>query len=220
MAFSAVVFDLDGTLADTLRDLADSVNDGLTKLSQPTWPVEAYRLMVGEGRRTLCQRALSADRQDLVDELETLMTAYYADHCFDFTAPYRGIMPMLQTLEQTKVRLAVLSNKPDPFVQLTIQKLFPTTPFEVVLGEHDDLPRKPDPAGAIEVARRMKLSPGDVAYVGDTWIDMQTANGAGMFAIGVTWGFRDRDELQRSGAKVIVDTTDELLRILLDGKSK
>lgn len=215
MAFSAVVFDLDGTLADTLRDLADSVNHGLTKLGQPTWPVADYRLMVGEGRRTLCQRALPTDRQDLVDQLEKLMTAYYADHCFDFTAPYPGMVALLESLERAKVRLAVLSNKPDPFVQLTIKKLFPTTTFEVILGERDDMPRKPDPAGAVEVARRMNLPVGDVAYVGDTWIDMQTANGAGMFAIGVTWGFRDRDELHSSGAKAIVDTMDELEQVLL-----
>ena len=218
MTYPAAIFDLDGALADTLRDLADATNWGLAELGQPTHPVQAYRLMVGEGRNVLCQRALPSDRQDLTPRLEELMTRYYGEHCFDFTAPYPGIEELLKALQAANIRMAVLSNKPQPFVDLTIEKLFGAFRFDAVCGEGAGIARKPDPAGALAIAEKLDLPPATIAYVGDTWIDMETAVKAGMFAIGVTWGFRDRRELEDSGAQAIVDTPADLARLLLGGR--
>jgi len=213
--FSAVIFDLDGTLADTLQDLADATNWGLGQLNQPVHPLQNYRYLVGAGRRELCRLALREENRHLIDQLETLMTDYYAKHCFDATKPYAGIVEMLKTLSSQGVRLAILSNKPQDFVELTIKTLFGDFHFDHVLGDGPTLPRKPDPAGAKLIAEKFGLPPEQIAYVGDTSIDMQTANRAGMYAIGVTWGFRDRQELEEHGAKTIIDCPGELLPLII-----
>lgn len=210
--FAAVIFDLDGTLADTLQDLADATNWGLTQLKQPPHPVASYKLLVGAGRTELCRRALAADRQDLVPELATLMSDYYGKHCFDFTRPYPGIPDLLDRLAVRGIQLAILSNKPQNFVELTMDTLFRGRTFAAVVGDVDGMPRKPDPAGALRIAQALRIPPADIAYVGDTSIDMETANRAGMYAIGVSWGFRERDELIGSGARVVVDTAEDLYR--------
>jgi phosphoglycolate phosphatase len=211
--YPAVIFDLDGTLADTLKDLADATNWALAQFNLPPHPLESYRYLVGEGRTQLCRKALPQDRQDLTDELARLMTEYYSQHCFDYSRPYPGIPELLERLTARGVRLTVLSNKPQPFVELTMKKLFGEFHFDIVMGDTPDMPRKPDPSGAILIAQRLGLSPEKIAYVGDTSIDMQTANRAGMPAVGVTWGFRDRQELAEYGAKFIVDSPDELDRL-------
>ncbi len=213
LKYPAVIFDLDGTLADTLKDLANATNWALAQFNLPPHPLESYRYLVGEGRTQLCRKALPTDRQDLTDELARLMTEYYGKHCFDYTRPYPGIPNLLRKLTAGKVKLTVLSNKPQNFVELTMEKLFGEFHFEIILGDKPDLPRKPDPAGAILIAERLGFPPEKIAYVGDTSIDMQTANRAGMPAVGVTWGFRDRQELTEHGAKFIVDTPEELYKI-------
>jgi phosphoglycolate phosphatase len=213
LKYPAVIFDLDGTLADTLKDLADATNWALAQFNLPPHPLESYRYLVGEGRTQLCRKALPPDRQDLTDEIARLMTEYYGKHCFDYTRPYPGIVAMLTKLSALGVKLTVLSNKPQNFVELTMKKLFGEFHFEVVLGDKPDLPRKPDPAGAILIAQQLELAPEKIAYVGDTSTDMQTATRAGMPAVGVSWGFRDRKELLEHGAKIIVDTPEELFKI-------
>jgi len=218
-AFAAVVFDLDGTLADTLQDLADATNWGLSQLGFPVHPLPSYRYMVGAGRTELCRRALPVDRQDLVEKLATMMTDYYAKHCFDTTRPYPGIIELLRKLAGDGIKLAVLSNKPQSFVELTMKTLFGDFHFDQVLGDGPELPRKPDPSGALLIAKRLGIATDRFAYVGDTSIDMETANRAGMYAIGVSWGFRERQELMDSGAKVIVITCDELYEVIVGTKA-
>ncbi|MFA5864951.1 MAG: HAD family hydrolase [Phycisphaerae bacterium] len=212
--YPAVIFDLDGTLADTLKDLADATNWGLAKLGQPQHRLDNYRYLVGTGRTELCRKALPENRQDLVEQLIVLMTDYYAKHCFDTTLPYPGIEDLLNNLSAQNIKLAVLSNKPQNFVELTLERLFGRFRFSAVVGDCDDKPRKPDPTGALSIAKALKLPPQQIAYVGDTSTDMQTANRAKMFAIGVSWGFRERQELIDHGANVIVDTPDALYRVL------
>jgi phosphoglycolate phosphatase len=216
MRFSAVIFDLDGTLADTLKDLADATNWGLRQLGFPEHSLSEYRYLVGSGRTELCRLALPKDRQELVEKLVNLMTGYYADHCFDSSQLYSGIVETLTELNQKGVRLAVLSNKPQDFVELTVKKLLSQFQFDVVIGDRQDIPRKPDPEGAKQIAAALKLSPDKIAYVGDTLIDMQTANRAGMYAVGVSWGFRDREELIEHGAKIIIATPTQLLPIRIE----
>jgi phosphoglycolate phosphatase len=214
MKYDAAIFDLDGTLADSLDDLADATNWGLVQLGMPMHHVTDYRYLVGEGRTELCRRALPADRQDLLEKLISLMSQRYEKHCFDKTRLYPGIAPMLRKLADLGIKLAVLSNKPHEFVILTMAKLFPDFKFDMLAGDRDGVPRKPDPTGAIEISNGFGIPPTRIAYVGDTKVDMETANRAGMFAIGVSWGFRDRDELIESGSKIIVDTADELFQVI------
>ncbi len=213
--FGGVVFDLDGTLADTLEDLANATNYGLSVLGLDGYEVQAYRYMVGAGRRYLCQAALGEDNQHLTDKLEELMTQHYQEHCFDTTKLYPGIEDFLKKVETSKLKMAVLSNKPQHFVDLTIEKLTPQINFEAVMGETESMPKKPDPRSAKHIADVFGFDPARVAYVGDTSIDMETANNAGMYAIGVTWGFRDREELVKHGAERIVNNTRELEDVLL-----
>jgi phosphoglycolate phosphatase len=213
--YVAVIFDLDGTLADTLRDLADATNYALEKLQLPTHPLDAYRYFVGSGRMELCRKALPADRQDLLEDCRRLFSEYYTQHCFDYTKLYPGIADMLHRLKQSGLKIAVLSNKPHEFVSQTLELLLPDFQFDLLSGDRPEIPRKPDPTGAIMIAKEFGLQPGKIAYVGDTSIDMDTANRAGMFAIGVSWGFRDRQELIEHHASVIVDTMEELYRAIV-----
>jgi phosphoglycolate phosphatase len=175
-----------------------------------------YRYLVGAGRRELCRLALREENRSLIDELENFMTEYYAKHCFDATKPYPGVIQVLEKLSKQGVRLTVLTNKPQEFADLTIKTLFGDFKFDIVLGDKPNLPRKPDPAGAKLIAQELGLTVEQIAYVGDTLIDMQTANRAGMYAIGVTWGFRDRQELEEHGAKVIIDQPEELYSIVVN----
>lgn len=219
MRFPAVIFDLDGTLIDSLRDLAEATNWGLKQLGLPTHPVEAYRYMVGMGRHELCRRAAGNENEERVDRLSTLMTRHYSEHCLDHSRPYEGIVDMLKELQGVGLKMGILSNKPQNFVDLTVRTLLGQFVFDAVIGDRDGLERKPDPQGALLIAETFGLPPASVAYVGDTSIDMDTANRAGMVALGVTWGFRTRAELEEANAHQIAETPDELYRILAGTKS-
>ncbi len=214
LKYQAVIFDLDGTLADTIQDLAQATNWGLRQLGFSEYPVDDYKLMVGEGRTELCRRALPENAQHLTDKLARLMTEYYSEHYLDNTKLYPGISDLLCKLSEMGVKLAVLSNKPHKFVELTVNKLCPNIKFSVVRGEHDGLARKPDPAGALAIASELNVSPEDILYVGDTSIDMETANRANMYAVGVTWGFRSREELEEHGADIIVDSPEQIYKLV------
>jgi phosphoglycolate phosphatase len=210
----AVLFDLDGTLADSLADLANATNWALTQLGCPTHPLESYRYFVGEGARLLCARALPADKQNLVDDALRLMRERYDAHCFDLTKLYAGIPELISALAERHYRLAVLSNKPDIFTKRMIAHYFSPSPFTVVRGQMSNVPLKPDPAAALQIAQELGVPPAQWLYLGDTNTDMRTARAAGMHAVGVLWGFRDRNELFESGAEHIVGKPQEVLALL------
>lgn len=212
--FRAVLFDLDGTLADTLADLANAVNFALTKVGCPTHPQERFRYLVGDGARNLCQRALPADRQDLVDELLRLMRDHYDAHCFDETRLYPGIPELVTELHRRGYRLAVLSNKPDVFTKRMIAHYFQPMPFDAVHGQQPGQPIKPDPTVALQIAGEFNIPASEWLYLGDTNTDMRTATNAGMYPVGVLWGFREKDELLATGAKQIIAAPGELLKLL------
>jgi phosphoglycolate phosphatase len=212
--FHAVLFDLDGTLADTLADLANAVNHALTTLGCPAHPIHPYRHMVGDGARNLCQRALPADRQDLTDDALRLMRAHYEAHCFDTTRLYPGIPELVSALAERRYKLAVLSNKPEVFTKRMVAHYFPAAPFAAVHGQQPDVPIKPDPAMALQIAGELKVAPANWLYLGDTNTDMRTATAAGMYPVGALWGFRDRDELLASGARTLIEKPEELLGLL------
>ena len=214
MNVRAVLFDLDGTLADSLADLANATNWALTQLGCPSHPVESYRYKVGDGARQLCARALPADKQGLQDEVLRLMRQRYDQHCFDLTTLYTGIPELISTLGQRGLKLAVLSNKPDDFTKRMIAHYFQTSPFAIVRGQLPDVPLKPDPTAAHQIAQELGIPPLDWLYLGDTNTDMRTARAAGMRAVGVLWGFRGREELIESGAEHILAKPDEVLALL------
>lgn len=207
------IFDLDGTLIDSLLDLATTSNQVLQEHNLPTHPIEAYRTLVGDGVRVLFQRALPEGRkadENLLDSCIAAFNRLYDQQWDQHTHPYEGITPALEVLNQRGFSLTVLSNKPHPFTVACVDKYFPQIPFQVVLGNSPDLPRKPDPAGVYSIADRLSTSPQHCIYVGDTNTDMQTAIAAGCHAVGVTWGFRSEQELISSGAQTILHHPEDL----------
>ena len=212
--FHAVLFDLDGTLADTLADLANAMNWALTQLGCPPHPLDKYRYLVGDGARQLCERALPTDKQVLLDETLRLMRGRYAEHWADETRLYPGIDSLILALTERRYKLAVLSNKPDDFTKQVVAHYFPANPFHAVCGQRPGVPLKPDPAAASEIIRQLNVPATDWLYLGDTNTDMRTAIAAGMFPVGVLWGFRDREELVESGAQALVERPEQVLSLL------
>jgi phosphoglycolate phosphatase len=213
-AREAVVFDLDGTLLDTLADLGNSMNAVLAGAGFPEHRLEAYRYFVGEGMEMLVRRALPAavrDDEAAVARSLQAMRDEYGGRWAEATRPYDGIPALLTELTSRRVPLAVLSNKPDDFTRSTVETLLADWSFAQVRGMRPDTPAKPDPTGALAVAEALNVAPHDVLYVGDTATDMKTACAAGMFALGVTWGFRDREELEANGAAQVIDAPAEAL---------
>ena len=202
---SAVIFDLDGTLLASLEDLADSVNTVLDEFSFPTHPLEPYKYFVGDGMENLVRRAAPPDTPDTV--LSAILSSVmreYGQHWARKSRPYDGIMPMLAELEARRIPMAVLSNKPHAFTVEVMDHFFADIRFTAIQGSPPGSKAKPDPALALAIAGQMRLAPEQVAFMGDTRTDMETANNAGMPPIGVLWGFRPERELLDHGAKVIL----------------
>jgi len=213
--FDAVIFDLDGTLADTLEDIAGAMNGVLRGRSLPVHDTASYKQMFGKGLRNLVGEALPPDlrSEDTIAACLDEMTADYGEHCLDKTHLYDGIAELTSALRADGVGLAVLSNKADELTQRIVGGLFAAGAFAVVVGARPDLPFKPDPAVALLVGQRLGVPPARIAYLGDSGIDMRTATAAGMLAVGVSWGFRIRDELVEGGARVVLDHPLELLAL-------
>jgi phosphoglycolate phosphatase len=211
--FDAVLFDLDGTLLDTLRDIGEACNRVLVERGFTPHPIDAYRYLVGDGARVLLSRALPEGYRDDAT-IEACLADYIAEYARGWnvhTQPYAGIADLLDALVERGLKLAVLSNKPHPFTVQCVDTFLARWKFHTVRGQTDAFPRKPHPASALDVAHRLGTTPDRVLYVGDTGTDMQTAAGAGMYAVGVLWGFRERRELEAHGAKAIVAHPREVL---------
>jgi len=213
MNIQGVIFDLDGTLLDTLDDLADAANATLSHFDFPVHTTDAYRYFVGDGLSTLIERILPEQNRSQ-PEIAVCMDIFlqlYGRSWAIKSRPYAGIMEMLQQLQQAGVPMSILSNKPHAFTQLCVQRYFAADTFAFVHGQREGIPRKPDPSGALEIAALMNLSPHRIVYVGDTATDMQTGNDAGMYTLGVLWGFRERQELEDNGAKTIISHPSEII---------
>jgi phosphoglycolate phosphatase len=216
MTIGAVLFDLDGTLVDSLGDLGSSMNIVLEKLGCPTHSLSSYRTFVGDGVEMLARRALPADRRDpaTISAAVATMREVYGARFLEHTRPYPGIPELLDSLHARAFRLAVLSNKPHDLTVALVSALFGRWPLAPVFGERAGVPRKPDPAAALEVAHLLGLQCPRVLYLGDTPTDMATARAAGMPAVGVSWGFRDAGELRAAGADAVVHSPSEVLALL------
>lgn len=216
MQYRAVLFDLDGTLLDTLADLGESMNEALSEIGLPGHPLDRYRRFVGDGVAMLAERALPAARRDArtIDACVAAMRRIYGARWDRETRPYPGVEDLIATLRARGIPLAVLSNKPDDLTRVVVERFFPAGTFDAVAGARAGVERKPDPAAATAIASRLGVGPAQVLYIGDTNTDMQTAVRAGMHAVGALWGFRDADELTSAGARDLIAAPAEVLRLL------
>jgi phosphoglycolate phosphatase len=216
LSFKIVVFDLDGTLIDSLGDLADAMNAVLDRLGHPTHPRDGYRFMVGDGIETLVRRALPPGtlNDSIVADVVHQMRAEYSTRWTATTRPFPGIPQLLDTLRARRFLTAVLSNKPDNPTREIVDELFMDGDFDIVRGALDDVPLKPDPFSVLDIISELDQTPERSVFVGDTAVDMKTGVNAGMLTVGVTWGFRARHELVAAGADHIIDQPLELLDLL------
>lgn len=219
--FRAVLFDLDGTLADTLATIAGVANFALRQLALPTHPLAAFNRFVGDGITELARRVLPAERlqrePELLARLLAEMRARYATHFLADARLYDGMTDALAALATQGATLGVLSNKPDALTLATVAGLGIAPRFRAIRGQREGVPPKPDPTAALEIAGELGATPAQVLYVGDTATDMETAHRAGFVAAGVLWGFRDRAELERAGARHLVAHPRELPALFAGG---
>lgn len=217
----ACFFDLDGTLLNTLEDLADCCNKALADSGFGEQPVQAYRFFVGDGMETLMRRAAPPETDSkTLDRLTERMWEEYSRNWARKTVPYPGIAVLLERLSVRGTPICILSNKPHDFALLTVEHFFPGAGFSLIQGSPKGGKAKPDPALALGMSEHLGLRPEEVLFVGDSSTDMDTAIAAGMFPVGVLWGFRPEEELRAHGAKALLARPDELLELLNRGVSQ
>jgi phosphoglycolate phosphatase len=214
MKYKAVIFDLDGTLLNTLSDLADSANHVLSELTLPTHNYESYKYFIGNGIPKLIERCLPADRQELHSKALSMFNEYYALHSKDKTAPYDDIKELLYSLSEKGLKLGVITNKAHGIAVKVVEEYFGKDIFGRIRGLDDSIKAKPDPSGALSVMESLGATPSEVLYIGDSGVDMHTAKNAGFTPLGVLWGFRKKDELIENGAKYIAQKPLDILKFI------
>ena len=215
--YKACIFDLDGTLTDTLESLTYSVNTTLRELQLGQITPEQCKAFVGSGARRLIERSLQAAGDSEAKRIEEAMEVYgriFKKYCTYHVAPYDGIVDMLRELKEQGVQLAVLSNKPHPQTQDVVATFFDEGTFSRVYGQQEGVPRKPDPIALHMLLEELGVSREECLYIGDSDVDMQTGCAAGVPTVGVTWGFRSRDVLATHGATYLVDKPEEIISIV------
>lgn len=216
MKTKAVIFDLDGTLIDSLEDMALSMNDVLEEFNLPTHPLSAYNQFVGDGALYLTQRAVPKNTSlELINQILVRYKEVYDQAIHHSTKPYEGIYELLSQLQTLPLQLGILSNKPHEFTLKYAQALFSQYNFSQIHGQKEDVPKKPHPQGAFNIANAFNLNPEEIFYVGDTPTDMHTAHSANMKSIGVLWGFRTKEELIEAKAHFLAKHPMDILEIIL-----
>ena len=213
----AVIFDLDGTLADTIASIAWCGNRALARFGLPSFTEAEYKRFVGDGAAMLVRRALLAAGDGKLSRFDEVYQEYrdiFSRDCMYQVKPYEGIVPLLSELKKRGIRIAVLSNKPDADSRHVVEELFGKGYFDHVQGQAEGIPRKPDPAGVYRIMEAFGMRAEDFLYVGDSCVDMRTGKAAGLFTVGVLWGFRDRAELEENHADVVIARPEELLSFL------
>ena len=208
----AILFDLDGTLLDTLDDLADAANRVLDQAGLPTHARSAYRHFIGDGSRMLITRAIPEDHRtpERIEDYLTRFKTDYSRHWKTATRPYPGIQDLLHDLSGRGIPMAVVTNKPHAFAETCVHYFFPDTPFQVIWGQQEGVPLKPHPLPALEAAKHLQVAAQECLLLGDSGVDMKTARSAGMLPVGAAWGFRSVDELVQAGAAHIVQSPLEI----------
>ncbi|MCC5467248.1 HAD family hydrolase [Pelosinus baikalensis] len=213
--YKGIIFDLDGTLLDTLSDIANSVNEVLASYGYPTHTKEEYRTKIGKGFRNLIEQSMPEDTEPAIIEegLGKFIKAYHENYKKE-TKPYGGIVSLLKALNNKGIPIAVNSNKRNDYTNNLLRYLFPDIVFSAIYGERSGFAKKPDPQAALEIAKQMQLDPKEVLYIGDSKTDMITAQNAGMDSIGVLWGFRDEAELRHHNATYVVKRPQGIYNII------
>jgi phosphoglycolate phosphatase len=211
-----VIFDLDGTLLNTIDDMANSMNFVLKTHGFPVHEVEKYRYFVGNGMKKMVERALPVEIRD--DKMIKLCLKEfkneYNKRWHEYTKPYSGINELVDKLHSMGISISVLSNKADDFTRLIIYEFFGKECFDIVLGARKGIPKKPSPQAALEISRILKIHPWEYLYLGDSGVDMDTAVNAGMYPVGAAWGFREESELLENGAKILLKNPVELIGLI------
>lgn len=212
--YRCAIFDLDGTVLNTLDGLADAGNYALSQMKLPTHPTESYRYFVGNGIPKLIERMLPKDAGEAAfSDAYEKFCSYYNVHMNDKTVPYPGIPELLRSLKEKGIKLALVSNKAHEFAAEMIERYFPKT-FDAVFGSVEGFPKKPDPYWVLRALETLAVKPDETFYVGDSGVDMQTARRAGLTACGVLWGFRDCGELEESGANLTCGDPEKLFSMI------
>jgi phosphoglycolate phosphatase len=209
-----IIFDLDGTLIDSLEDIAFCMNQVLEELNLPIHKIEDYKYFVGGGISILVENALNGHSKDIKDEVTKRFKVIYDQKLHAKTKPYDGIYELLDELKKLNCNLAILSNKPHEFTVAYADLLFKDYDFKEIHGQKEEIPKKPDPIAAINIANSFNEACENIYFVGDTMVDMQTAKNANMKGIGVLWGFRDEKELVDNGASFVVKHPLDILEII------
>jgi len=215
MKYKGIIFDLDGTLVNSLEDISDAMNTVLTGLNYPTHTYDTYQYFIGSGLRNLVSKALPASNNsdEQIEICFDCMINEYREVCTIKTKPYEGIKELLDLLTSQNIKLAVFSNKADELTKKIASEIFPDY-FNLAVGLSTEALKKPNPSEALAIAEKWNLKPEEILFVGDSDIDMQTAVNANMFPVGVTWGYRTEAELRENGAKVIIDHPSDLIQIV------
>jgi len=215
MKFKGIIFDLDGTLVNSLEDISDAMNKVLQGLNFPTHTYDTYQYFIGSGLRNLVSKALPAtnNSDEQIEICFECMINEYREICTLKTKPYDGIVELLENLTSQNIKMAVFSNKADELTKKIASEIFPNH-FDQAIGLSTEALKKPNPFEALEIGKKWNLKPEEILFVGDSDIDMQTAVNANMFPVGVTWGYRTEEELKNSGAKLVVNKATELIDIL------
>ena len=214
MGCEGIIFDLDGTLLDTLEDLTASMNYALVKLGCNPRHREECRGMIGNGLTKFAERALPKNRKGLRDELLKIMVTYYQHHCLIKTVPYEGIRSVIGTLSDKGIRMAVLTNKNQKPAETVVTHFWNKGVFGPVVGVRDGRKIKPDPNSTLEILEQWQLNASEVIFIGDSEVDIQTAHAAGVFSVGCEWGFRDTEQLLAAGAKTLIQKPVQILDFL------
>ncbi|MBF4487985.1 HAD family hydrolase [Flavobacterium sp. CSZ] len=215
MKFKGIIFDLDGTLVNSLEDISDAMNTVLTNLNYPTHTYDTYQYFIGSGLRNLVSKALPVtnNSDEQIEICFECMINEYREICTLKTKPYDGIVELLKNLTSQNIKMAVFSNKADELTKKIASEIFPNH-FDMAVGLSTEELKKPNPFEALEISKKWNLTTEEILFVGDSDIDMQTANNANMFAVGVSWGYRTEQELKNSGAKLVINNALELIEIL------
>lgn len=210
----AILFDLDGTLVNSIYDIAAAMNYALESLGQPTFETQRYYKMVGNGMKNLCRRALAEDKQTLLEELLQRYNARYLAHCCDLTQVYDGVPQLLRELKKRGYKLALITNKPADQAKNVMETLLPAAPLDVIWGQQPPFAVKPDPTVYFHVCELLGVEPKDTLYCGDSDVDIQFAHNAGAKGLGCLWGFRGEAELKAAGADLLAETPLEILNLI------
>lgn len=212
--YKGIIFDLDGTLLDSIEDISDSMNAVLKKFNFSTFNYREYKLKVGSGLKDVVIKSLPKEcDSEIKEKALILFLDIYSKNYLNKTRPYDGVVEILDELNNQAIKLGVNSNKRDDYTNALVSKHFKHIPFVKVYGDREGVLKKPDPTSALEIAKHMKLGVEEILYIGDSKVDMLTAKNANMDSVGVLWGFRDREELNKYGAKYIIERPKDILNI-------